>query len=77
MSASVSRMQKALGLEKLSGEEVRDYLRKMSRLEGSTAGKAPLFGRENSGKPMENHNFSRENLGKPMENHNFVGKATG
>ena len=30
MSANIERMKKALGLEKLSGEKVRDYLRKMS-----------------------------------------------
>lgn len=30
MTANLARMKQALGLEKLSGEEVRDYLRKMS-----------------------------------------------
>lgn len=30
MSANIERMKNALGLEKLSAEKVRDYLRKMS-----------------------------------------------
>ena len=32
MTANIPRMQKALGLEKLKGEEVRDLLKKMSSL---------------------------------------------
>ena len=42
MTANLARMKQALGLEKLSGEEVRDYLRKMSHSVGpvSTPGAA-------------------------------------
>ena len=32
MTANIKRMQQALGLEKLTSDEVRDYLRKMSGL---------------------------------------------
>ncbi len=32
MTANIKRMQQALGLEKLTSDEVRDYLRKMSIL---------------------------------------------
>ena len=32
MTANIKRMQQALGLEKLTSDEVRDYLRKMSSL---------------------------------------------
>jgi hypothetical protein len=34
MTANIPRMPQALGLEKLTGEQVRDYLRKMSCLGG-------------------------------------------
>ena len=34
MTANIPRMQQALGLEKLTDEQVRDYLRKMSCLGG-------------------------------------------
>lgn len=39
MTANIKRMQQALGLEKLTSDEVRDYLRKMSGLVFGDGGK--------------------------------------
>lgn len=39
MTANIKRMQQALGLEKLTSDEVRDYLRKMSSLVFGDGGK--------------------------------------
>lgn len=53
MTANIPRMQQALGLEKLTGEQVRDYLRKMSCLAGLGMGPRDGLAQQKPGKNME------------------------